>query len=134
MLVGCGGHGTDGSLPLFSLSLSLFSAWPNRPAHAQPSSFLHYTCRARYPLARQGGMRKQGGEMEKAERREREREGGLIQFNYVMNCRVLSKHPSSPRLAAGKSPVGGYTLLARRRGWSGGGQRLQRRSAAGLIR
>lgn len=33
-------------------------------------------------------------------------ERGLIQFNYVMNCRVLSKHPSSPRLAAGKSVVG----------------------------
>lgn len=64
-----------------------------------------------------GKWRKQKGE------REREREGSLIQFNYVMNCRVLSKHPSSPRLAAGKSPVGGYTLLARRRGWSGGGLR-----------
>lgn len=64
-----------------------------------------------------GKWRKQKGE------REREGERGLIQFNYVMNCRVLSKHPSSPRLAVGKSPVGGYTLLARWRGWSGGGLR-----------
>ena len=32
--------------------------------------------------------------------------GGLIQFNYVMNCRVLSKQPSSPRLALARARGG----------------------------
>lgn len=46
------------------------------------------------------------------ERGDVERRRGLIQFNYVMNCRVLSKHPSSPRLAGGKSrAVSTGTLL-----------------------
>lgn len=34
--------------------------------------------------------------------------GGLIQFNYVMNCRVLSKHPSSPRLTRGEGVERGW--------------------------